>query len=559
MLSVLLSFIYIGFTVFCLGFGFRILIGKWFDYQLRSTVGIMMCGLGLAAVYAQGYSLFGGVGLKANLLLLLLCAMVLLFGRKALAEFAQEKRKQWGTGHYVLTAVLLLLMSYGASRGYLHFDTGLYHAQAIRWIEEYGVVPGLANLHCRLAYNSGAFPLTALYSFSFLGGRSGAWQSLHVVAGFLAFLSCFKGLEVVHVFRDKKVLLSDFIRVALLYYLSVIYTEMMSPSSDYFAMLFLFYIVLTWLELEEAKEKNMVPYSLLCVLMVVTVTIKLSAAIMVLLVLKPAAGLIKEKSWGQIGAFLTLGILAAAPFLIRNVILSGWLVYPFTGIDLFSVDWKIPMGEVQYDAEEIKVYAKGMTDVSLQNTPFKVWFPDWLSALKGLEKMWVLLSVISIPLGAGLLISGLQKKNKAQWGFLFLEAVFIVGYLFWQIGTPLIRYGYIYTLVFPLFTFGFYFLWLLRRRPETAGRIFTGVLLLFLLYKGWNLGQDILRYAAQNYYIWQQDYISGACEAYEMNGQTIYIPLENGQAGYDKFPSSPYERKDVELRGSSLREGFRHK
>ena len=44
----------------------------------------------------------------------------------------------------------------------MHVDTGLYHAQAIRWIEEYGVVCGLGNLHSRFAYNSAAFALCAL-------------------------------------------------------------------------------------------------------------------------------------------------------------------------------------------------------------------------------------------------------------------------------------------------------------------------------------------------------------------------------------------------------------
>ena len=53
-----------------------------------------------------------------------------------------------GVRYVIFIFVLMLLFSYGASRGYLHFDSGLYHAQAIRWIEEYGVVPGLANLHC---------------------------------------------------------------------------------------------------------------------------------------------------------------------------------------------------------------------------------------------------------------------------------------------------------------------------------------------------------------------------------------------------------------------------
>ena len=84
-------------------------------------------------------------------------------------------------------AGLVLLMAYGTSRGYMHVDTGLYHAQAIRWIEEYGVVPGLGNLHSRFAYNSAAFPLCAVYSMRWLGGSLFP-EGMHAVQGFLALL-----------------------------------------------------------------------------------------------------------------------------------------------------------------------------------------------------------------------------------------------------------------------------------------------------------------------------------------------------------------------------------
>jgi len=44
------------------------------------------------------------------------------------------------------------------------YDTGLYHLQAIKWIEEYAVVPGLANLHGRFGFNPNIFTFYALTS-----------------------------------------------------------------------------------------------------------------------------------------------------------------------------------------------------------------------------------------------------------------------------------------------------------------------------------------------------------------------------------------------------------
>ena len=43
------------------------------------------------------------------------------------------------------------MTAYFASRGLQHTDTGIYHAQAIRWYEEYGLVKGLGNLQQHFA------------------------------------------------------------------------------------------------------------------------------------------------------------------------------------------------------------------------------------------------------------------------------------------------------------------------------------------------------------------------------------------------------------------------
>lgn len=56
----------------------------------------------------------------------------------------------------ILTAVTL------AAGPILRDDTESYHLQNIHWIREYGTVPGLANLHSRLGFNSIWFHTTAI-------------------------------------------------------------------------------------------------------------------------------------------------------------------------------------------------------------------------------------------------------------------------------------------------------------------------------------------------------------------------------------------------------------
>ena len=243
MISVTGIFLYMLITCYVLGFccyellaGFRRKQEKAFHEEPHRTwTGCVYAGVAFTVFYAQMFSIFYKVGLFANVLLLILAAAGVIFYRD---RFAEELKRLWNQRNIkraMVYALLFLLYAYGTSRGIEHYDTGLYHAQSVRWIEEYGVSRGLGNLHSRLAYNSTAFPWTALYSFRFLGG-----QSFHCGAGFLAWL-----LSVVCVSRfwekgSRRFRLSDFVRVMAAYYLFNIFDEMISPASDYFMVLLVF-------------------------------------------------------------------------------------------------------------------------------------------------------------------------------------------------------------------------------------------------------------------------------------------------------------------------------
>lgn len=54
----------------------------------------------------------------------------------------------------IIVAIPVLIL---AKQHAFHHNTDLYHVQSIRWIEEYGIAPGLGNLHYHLAYNSAFF------------------------------------------------------------------------------------------------------------------------------------------------------------------------------------------------------------------------------------------------------------------------------------------------------------------------------------------------------------------------------------------------------------------
>lgn len=66
------------------------------------------------------------------------------------------------------TGVLAVLTVWVASWAMLppaNYDSGLYHFNTIRWLNEYPLVPGLGNLHGRLAYNQSFFTYAASVNF----------------------------------------------------------------------------------------------------------------------------------------------------------------------------------------------------------------------------------------------------------------------------------------------------------------------------------------------------------------------------------------------------------
>ena len=65
-------------------------------------------------------------------------------------------------------------------------DAADYHFQAIRWMEEYQVVPGIGNIRRQLGNNSNWFLLNAFFGFSFTGLRS-----VYVLNASLLLMACF--------------------------------------------------------------------------------------------------------------------------------------------------------------------------------------------------------------------------------------------------------------------------------------------------------------------------------------------------------------------------------
>ena len=545
MLFIMINWLYVLITTFCLGYAFSRLAGKLFGYRIKSVDGLLMAGLGAATVYAQFFSLFYRVSLLANVVLVIFSAMTVLFWYQDMKRLLTESFRGSSRAVKILIPVLFVLWAYFTSRGYMVHDTKLYHAQSIRWIEEYGIVPGQGVVNSRFSYNSSVFSLAALYSLKFVFG-----QSMHAMSGWFAFLLSVTTLDIIK--GVKKFRLSDFANVAAIYYLTLITDEVLAPSSDYATMCVLFFLVIKWLRLlEQPKEdQQTAPYGLLCVLGVYALTLKLTAGLILLLLIKPAYRLLKEKQWKQILCYLLLGILTAAPWLIRGVLISGWLLYPFPALDLFDLPWKQKTEWVKTDAGAIKTWGRGVNNSVLAAQPIWEWYGTWFKTLSLMEKGIALVDIAALVSFVGAAIAVFLRKNWENLDRLLVCATAACSYLYWQTSAPLPRYGYTYMLLLPALVFGWGIL-LLKK-----DRLLRGGLALYGVYKIVMLISYIAGCAWYPAYIRQVDYYSADTEVWtvEVDGAEFYCTEEDG-IGYAYFPgSSAYE--EFRLRGNGLKDGF---
>lgn len=539
MFSILPIWAYIFLTVFITGLA----VTRLFSSGSYHVEDICMAGIMAVTVYAQIFSLFGGVGLTANIILVLICLVlaVILFKKK---EFEPLKFSAFNI--FVLCSVLV--MAYGTSRGYFHYDSDLYHGQAIHWIEDYGVVKGLGNLHGRLAYNSSSFALSALYSFAFLGA-----MSYHACAGFVSLLLLISCGRIVHIFKDKKVKVSDFVRAAGIYYICNIYDEMVSPASDYFTMLAFIYIVIRFIDGAE-KSEDADYYGIYALMAFFGLTLKLSVGPLVILTVVPLVMLIKEKRYSRIVAYGVAVLAIVLPFLIRNVILSGRLFYPSIALDIFNVDWKIPEDAALSDKAYIIAFGRGYSSMDAASLPINAWFPTWYFSL---EKIWKMLFYGGVMGSIFWTIDRLKefgKKDKKSTDAVIDFTVFtvIASSVFWLMSSPLVRYGQGYLLVLPAITWGRAFLPLFNRiEKENIRKVFNGIVItfigLFLIYKGVMTAGYIKDTIRQPYYLHPQDYGRYETHIVTVGNMSVYAPDSGDRTGYYDFPSVPSDAYLPEL------------
>jgi len=561
MLATLLVWIYISFLSWMWGILFlqfikRITKG---ESPLPHFSIICITGLSVITVIAGILSLFIPLGDWWVQFLFILPCLVLFFKRDAPAFFSALK-KEFQNLHLVsiiLVSACLLMILVMSTWMIVHPDTLGYHAQTIQWIEKYKAVPGLIHLHVRFGYQGLWFVDTALFGFSFTGKEGITF--LNSTALFWFFIFIINRIDY-NFFKEGKKLFGLFWMVLLLMSLWS-YTQIRltatSASPDFIAALFVLSIIYLLLE-KNVMHLPACDWLLAGFLSLVAVTIKLSVAPVLLIAAVSAFLILGKKEAKLLFTVLLLFLITLFPFIARNIITSGYIVFPSTSIDIADTDWKYNRALTVNEKNYITAYAKkpGVVtkdeiDAVIKMNP-TAWVPGWWQSRSIADKSIFVLLILSF-LAALIFIKKIMRAGLIS---IFLLTTMLLGIIFWFMNAPDPRFGFgqilgfIAVVVYLIFK---------EKRISIGKNVLIALLLIPAASVFAYTGYRFINFFNKEQLLVPLGINNSGYKTFECDGIKINSPLENQEFGITPVPCTDLDCEKFSPRGNSVTDGFRAK
>ncbi|WP_375372547.1 LIC_10190 family membrane protein [Zwartia hollandica] len=316
-------------------------------------------------------------------------------------------------------------------------DSGLYHFQTIRWLNEHPLIFGLANVHWRFAFNQSYFGFLALLNLYPFWGKGYAAGGI-----FLLTLSMCTLIEVGA--RQTK-LWRWTVGGVLFVYFGYVAGTLSSPAPDIAIGLVEIAIALLLMRIAlsgpgtEQTDRDFLVVAVLCF---TAVTIKLSGV--AFSAISIFCGLIYLKFKLHTGASVLLRLAALIMFAtvvhsIRSYILSGTIMFPSTALALVDKEWSLQLSQILFEKDLILSFARRPDILNpaivLGNWE---WFPEWFArmAVDVISIFVVSFFAMVVSIAGSIFIA--QKKEVKRLNVLYLPLVGSV--TFWFLTAPDIRF-----------------------------------------------------------------------------------------------------------------------
>jgi hypothetical protein len=472
----------------------------------------------------------------------------------------------------VAFALLLALRSCGPCE---YGDTGLYGAPSVHWIQTYPAVPGLANLHGRLGFNSSVFLCIAA-----LG--QGPWKDLgfHLFTGFL--LAAFWATLLPACARCVNQAAASptdwfhcILAVPAFFWTTrsrIVGTQTDEPAE----IVALIAAGILFADLSQNhREDRVTPTAsrlfLAATLFSLAVTFKESTAVFAFLAwclvfrriwqtMQTAASMRSRRL--RLAAALVSPAFLLLPWLARSTILSGYPLFPAT-IFAFHVPWKVPLSAARWYALGVHSWGRG-PESHFEDTQGFRWLADWLNhALRNRPSFQVPLAIGLASLAIALAVR-FSEREKPLPAYPWLSLLFpgLAGILFWFVASPDPRFAQfsIWTTAATLGAWAITSMDFQRPSSHTRPahtRIILATLFLSLIWclisLGWKEPLRALRGVQQPPPLPTPTLIL----RHTLSGLAVYVPAEGGNCWNAPLPCTPYFDPSLRLRdASSLRWGF---
>lgn len=357
MLLILFSWCYILFTTLNLGFTF----GKITKLKCSDFVVLVFLGLFTTTILASFWAIFGRINVEFQLFLALLNGIICYKYKLELQTtygdlFKEIKAVSKPLKIFIILDVVLILMQCASPSFFI--DNENYYVQTIKWLNEFGFVKGLANLHFFLGQTSGWHITQSAFNFSFL------YPNFNDLNGFcLLLLNLFAILKLHSVQKNKSEL--AFI-IGILPLANLLFFQFISvPSPDLAVYILSFVLIYYFLEYFHAITAPI--FNLIVMLALFIVYIKITALPILMLPIVLLLFNFRELV-SKIAISYILGTVVLFLFIVKNLILTGYPFFPSLFLkEYIEIDYTVPLEIYNFYLKKAKLYDFVVTEREYYN------------------------------------------------------------------------------------------------------------------------------------------------------------------------------------------------
>jgi hypothetical protein len=389
MILILLSWIYIFFTSVVVGFAFN----KLGQLKNKNYFELSILGFFSTTIIASVWAIFGRINIEFHIFILLFNFSISLLYKSELISlfksfFNQVNSFSKSQKIFILLSSLLVTLKCTFSSNFIDNET--YYIQTIKWLNEFGFVKGLANLHVFFGQTSGWHILQSAFSFSFLN------SNLNDLNGLFLIMSTIFAISKLNSYwqnNNKNLLIIGLLPMINLFLFQFIGV----PSPDlavYIISFLLFYYFL--INFDAIKVET---FNLIFILSIFIVYIKITALPILLF---PIVLFILnfKKLFSKIYISYTIGLIVFCLFVLKNLIITGYPFFPSLFFkDVFNLNYALPIELYDFSFNTQRLYNFTVLKSEFKRMDAIHIFIKWLlySKIDSIFNSVIIVSILIIP------------------------------------------------------------------------------------------------------------------------------------------------------------------